>query len=221
MARTPRTRTVALVSGGLDSLLLVRALLARSRSVWPVYVRCGLAWERAELWWLRRWLAAIRQVDLRTLAVLDVPLRSVYGRHWSVTARGVPSSSSTDDAVYLPGRNVLLVGHAAVWGNQRGMRSVALGTLAGNPFGDATPRFFEQFGRCLSAALSAPMRIEAPLRRSSKSRLIARDPRAPFVLTFSCIRPSGRRHCGRCNKCAERRRAFIEAGVADPTAYAN
>jgi 7-cyano-7-deazaguanine synthase len=27
-------------------------------------------------------------------------------------------------------------------------------------------------------------------------------------------------HCSRCNKCAERRKAFSEAGIPDPTRYA-
>jgi 7-cyano-7-deazaguanine synthase len=43
----------------------------------------------------------------------------------------------------------------------------------------------------------------------------------PLELTFSCLRPVGGLHCGRCNKCAERRRGFAEAGLPDPTQYAN
>jgi 7-cyano-7-deazaguanine synthase len=41
----------------------------------------------------------------------------------------------------------------------------------------------------------------------------------PLELTFSCIRPAGERHCGSCNKCAERRQAFASAGLKDPTDY--
>jgi 7-cyano-7-deazaguanine synthase len=35
------------------------------------------------------------------------------------------------------------------------------------------------------------------------------------------MQPAGGRHCGRCSKCRERRDAFNEATVADPTAYAS
>jgi 7-cyano-7-deazaguanine synthase len=42
----------------------------------------------------------------------------------------------------------------------------------------------------------------------------------PLEQTFSCIRPERDLHCGRCNKCAERRHAFAEADMADPTRYA-
>jgi 7-cyano-7-deazaguanine synthase len=41
-------------------------------------------------------------------------------------------------------------------------------------------------------------------------------------LTLSCMNPQdgGDTHCGRCSKCRERRDAFNEAGVVDPTLYA-
>jgi 7-cyano-7-deazaguanine synthase len=41
-----------------------------------------------------------------------------------------------------------------------------------------------------------------------------------FEDTISCMSPVGDRHCGACNKCRERREAFAEAGVPDPTSYA-
>ena len=42
----------------------------------------------------------------------------------------------------------------------------------------------------------------------------------PLELTFSCFAPSGDRHCGRCNKCAERKGAFALIAAEDPTEYA-
>ncbi len=43
---------------------------------------------------------------------------------------------------------------------------------------------------------------------------------APLGLTFSCLAPQRGLHCGACNKCSERRRAFVEVGLHDPTEYA-
>ncbi len=48
-----------LVSGGLDSSVLVAELLRRGHGVQPFYVRCGLYWEREELAALRAFLQAI------------------------------------------------------------------------------------------------------------------------------------------------------------------
>ncbi|MBI2104481.1 MAG: 7-cyano-7-deazaguanine synthase [Candidatus Omnitrophica bacterium] len=202
------TPICVLASGGLDSAaLLIRCLKAGGR-VAPLYLRCGFVWEAAELHWLRRFLRSVRSPRLLPLQVLDVPLRSTYGAHWSLTGRRVPGASSADEAVYLPGRNVLLLAHAAVRCAQRGITTIAIGTLAGNPFGDGSPRFFRGMSACLSLALRRPIRVLAPLRRLTKPALIRATPGVPWALTFSCLRPRGRRHCGRCNKCAERRRAF-------------
>ena len=212
--------TCVLLSGGLDSAVLLRRSLQRGRPVVPLYVRCGFVWEAAELLWLRRLLRALRTPSLRPLQVIDLPMRPVYGPHWSFTGRHVPGPQSADAAVYLPGRNALLLTAAAIVAAREGASSIALGVLRGNPFGDATPRFFTTLSSAVSQALRRPIRIVAPLRRLNKAQLIRSSAHTPLALTFSCLRPQrGGSHCGRCNKCAERRLAFRLAGVADPTSY--
>ena len=220
----PRRRFVpavcALVSGGLDSAVLLSRLLSRGSAVRPLYLQGGLSWETVELFWLRRFLRAIRCQALAPLDVVAVPLRPVYGAHWSLTGRRVPGAGSADRAVFLPGRNLFLIGHAAVRCAPQHLSTIALGTLKNNPFGDASPRFFKVFGACLTQALGWPIRIIAPLRCATKHQVIRVAADLPLHLTFSCLSPAGRRHCGACNKCAERRRAFRAAGVDDPTPYA-
>ena len=41
-----------------------------------------------------------------------------------------------------------------------------------------------------------------------------------FARTWSCYK-GGAVHCGRCGTCVERREAFAQAGLADPTVYAS
>ena len=218
--RKRRARVCVLVSGGLDSAVLLHQLLHEGNGVVPLYLRCGFYWEATELYWLRRFLRAVRSTGLTALQIVDVPLRSVYGAHWSFTGRGIPGARSADRAVYLPGRNVLLLSYAAIVCARRRVPTIAVGTLNGNPFGDASPGFFARLAQGLTQTLDHPIRILAPLRRFSKAQVIRQAVGAPLQFTFSCLRPKGRRHCGRCNKCAERRRAFRGAGVPDPTRYA-
>jgi len=215
-----RSRICVLVSGGLDSALLLHQLQVSSAALLPLYVRCGLSWEAAEVYWLKRLLRAMRAPTLLPLRMIDLPLRSLYGTHWSLTGRGIPGAKSQDRAVYLPGRNVLLLSAAAMVCAPRRIGAIALGVLKGNPFGDATPRFFTRLAGALTDALDQPIQILAPLRAMHKPALIRAAGDVPLNLTFSCIRPVGRHHCGRCNKCAERRRAFGAAGIPDPTRYA-
>ncbi len=219
MSRSRPTSCV-LVSGGLDSAVLLTRLLKQGERVLPLYLHHGLRWEAAERYWLRRLLRAVRFPALSALLAAELPLRALYGAHWSLTGRGVPGARSADAAVYLPGRNLLLLSYAGVLCAQRGISTIALGTLKGNPFGDATPQFFRQMASCLTQALGRSIRIRTPLARFSKFDLIRTTRGVPWGLTFSCLNPQGRRHCGRCNKCAERRRAFRAARVSDPTDYA-
>ena len=39
--------------------------------------------------------------------------------------------------------------------------------------------------------------------------------------SFSCFTPAGVLHCGRCESCDDRRKAFADAGVSDKTKYAD
>ena len=208
-----------LASGGLDSAVLLAYFLKRKKQVLPLFVRCGLRWEATELYWLKRYLRAIRCASLAPLRVVDLPMGSLYGDHWAFRGK-VPGSRSADSAVYLPGRNVILIGAAAVVCAQERIRAIAIGTLAGNPFGDASDRFFRSYERVLSNALEQPVVITAPLRDKHKVDLIRAWQHLPLELTFSCLSPQGRTPCGRCNKCAERQRGFRSAGVQDKTRYA-
>lgn len=39
-----------------------------------------------------------------------------------------------------------------------------------------------------------------------------------YADTYSCYK-GGEKHCGKCGTCVERKEAFIEAGLPDPTIY--
>ena len=210
-----------LLSGGLDSAVLV-AREAAAREVQPLYVSAGLAWESEELALVERLLrssAYARRVA--PLARLAVDVGDVYPRtHWAI--RGTPPAYDTpDEDVYLPGRNVLLLAKAGVYCALHRIPRVAIGPLAGNPFPDATPEFFEAMGRALSAGLAHPLAVEAPFAALHKEDVIRLGASlgVRFELTLSCMNPTAGRHCGLCSKCRERRDAFQAAGVEDPTEY--
>jgi 7-cyano-7-deazaguanine synthase len=206
---TSRSAAV-LVSGGWDSLVLLAWARARHARVYPVYVRCGLRWERAELHHLRRFLKDDRRPGVAPLTVLNLPMKDVYGAHWSRTGRGVPGARSRDSAVYLPGRNALLLTKAGVFAATRGVGTLYIGVLSANPFGDASPSFFRAQERALSLALRTPLRLRAPFRRLDKGALKRWAQGLPARHAFSCLNPRGVSPCGRCNKCAELRRILVK-----------
>ena len=217
--------TAVLFSGGLDSAVLLADEAARG-DVQPIYIGAGLAWESAE----RSMVAALLRSDAlrgrtRELLALSVDMRDVYvATHWSVT--GTPPAYHTpDEDVYLPGRNIVLLAKAGVYCAAAGIDRLVLGTLAHNPFPDATPEFRLTMARALSLGLAHGLRVDAPYAEMSKADVIRRGAAlgVPFGLTLSCMSPVPSpalpRHCGTCSKCRERHDGFIEAGVADPTEY--
>ena len=214
-------RIAVLASGGLDSAVLLSDL-ARENTVFPVYIAADLAWETREQDALNAYLSAVANANLRPLTVLDMPSRGLYGEHWSVTG-DAPGYDEPDEAVYIPGRNVLLIGVTAVWCALNDVEAIAIGSLDDNPFPDATPAFFEDYGRLLSGALDHGLEVMAPYRQQHKSQIIAHFPDLPLHLTLTCMAPVERDgevlHCGDCNKCRERQEAFATANVQDRTAY--
>jgi 7-cyano-7-deazaguanine synthase len=209
-----------LASGGLDSAILLGEAARAYPAVFPLYVRTGLHWEAVERDHLDRFLAAVRGRNVRPLHVLDLPVADVYGRHWSITGEGVPGADTPDEAVFLPGRNVLLLSKALVWCHLNGVPELATAPLGSNPFPDATPEFFDGFAELVSRAVNGRVRVIRPYADLHKGDVLRRGRGMPLGETFSCIRPVGGRHCGRCNKCAERRAGFRDAGMDDPTRYA-
>jgi 7-cyano-7-deazaguanine synthase len=214
--------SAVLLSGGLDSAVLLAGELARAGTVWPIFVRSGFAWEAAEARAIDRLLGA-PPFDGRVapLRMLTVDMREIYPpAHWALVGQP-PAYDTPDEDVYLEGRNIVLVAKAAVLCARLGVSRLALGPLAGNPFPDATPEFFETMGRALSLGLDRPLELAAPLSALHKEDVIRLgiEWQVPLEHTLSCMQPVGPRHCGRCSKCRERQQAFHAAGVPDPTAY--
>jgi 7-cyano-7-deazaguanine synthase len=208
-----------LISGGIDSAVLGVELLRDFRSVVPLYIRSGLWWEIVELASLRQFLAAVKRPGLESLVVLEEPIADVYGNHWSTSGSSTPGSDTPDEAVYLPGRNLLLTTKAAVWCRLRAIETLALGSLGSNPFPDSTPAFFRDLESLLNQAMHGNLKLIRPFDRLHKTDVLLRGKNLPLHLTFSCINPVEGRHCGICNKCAERIHGFAAAGLPDLTTY--
>jgi 7-cyano-7-deazaguanine synthase len=213
--------TAVLFSAGLDSAVLAAAEAQRG-PVHAVYVSCGLAWEAAELEAVERLLATRAFQSVRPLARLTFTAQDLYpASHWALTGKP-PAFDTPDEDVYLTGRNVMLLSKASIYCAQQGLRRIALATLAGNPFPDATPSFFETMGDALSLGLDHPIEIAAPFAALHKNDVIQLGLKlgVPLELTLSCMNPQSGLHCGLCSKCRERRDAFSEARVVDRTGYA-
>ncbi|UJV42965.1 7-cyano-7-deazaguanine synthase QueC [Streptomyces sp. AMCC400023] len=127
-------------------------------------------------------------------------------------------------ATVVPNRNAIMANVAAGIASARGALVVALGIHAGDHavYPDCRPAFLDALQTSVTAALDGfpTPTVEAPFLHMTKTD-IARQGAGlgvPFVRTWSCYQ-GGALHCGRCGTCVERREAFNDAGLTDPTRY--
>src|SRR6185503_9147192 len=138
---------------------------------------------------LTRFLAAVTSNELAPVVVLDLPLADLYEGHWSLTGHDIPAADSPDEAVYLPGRNALLIVKAAVWCQLHGVRELAMAPLGSSPFEDASAAFFRDFEAAINRGVPRLLRLLRPFGEMNKHQVMALGRGLPLELTFSCIAP--------------------------------
>ena len=214
-----------MTGAGVESATLLELLSSRCKRVHPLFVSCGFGWENAELAHLHDLCAIFENTKVAPPTVLEIPLTETYGEHWSLSGSEIPSEDTPDEAVYLPGRNLILLSQAAVWASLRKIKYLALGSLSTNPFPDATEEFFSLFEKLAHSGLSTPIKVLRPMRTMHKEEVVKMASRKTMASSFSCIAPvleqNCYNHCGRSNKCHERIMAFSDAKLEDPTVYAD
>ena len=198
-----------LVSGGLDSAILLGELLEQHQAVYPLYVRCGLRWEEVELRHLKRFLAAIPSPVLQLLHVLEMPVADLYGDHWSLRARCAGCRVS-DEAVTS---QVAMRCACPKRRPQRpGVPPIALGTWR-QPAPRRNAEFLRPFSTW-STRRSAEKSESRCRRRDQKTEVMSKDGAPQWTLRASAQQ---RHHCGssmrRCRRPLPR--------APDPTVHDN
>lgn len=227
----PRKPAVALVSGGMDSAVVLAIAREAGFDVHALSVRYGQR-HTSELDAADRVSRALGAVAHKTVTV---DLRSIGGS--SLTADiAVP----TDDdghvmgvgipSTYVPARNTIMLSVALGWAEVLGSTDLFCGVNAVDYSGypDCRPEFIAGFEALANLATKAGVegsrfRVHAPLMRMSKADIVREGLRlgVDFAQTVSCYQadPDGRA-CRHCDACRLRAQGFAEAGVADPTRYA-
>lgn len=213
---------VLVLSGGLDSTVLLQHLLAEGWGVRALSVRYGQRHDK-ELDFAqvtcRRVGVEHRVADLSALAWM-LAGSSLVNRDVAVP-RGAYAAENMKSTV-VPNRNMILLSIAAAWAIDVKADAVAFAAHHGyhTLYPDCTPAFIEAMGKAILMADWHQVRLLAPFATMTKAQIVARGAElgVPFEQTWSCYE-GGELHCGRCGTCVERREAFRDAGVPDPTQY--
>src|SRR5438094_7812675 len=222
----PSALAVCLVSGGMDSCVTAAIAARENYELAFLHVSYGQRTESRE----RRAFdeLADHYGVTKRLAVSIEYLKKIGGS--SLTDQSIPVTEADLAAreiptSYVPFRNAHLLSIAASWAEAIGAKRIYIGAVADDSSGypDCRPEFYEAFQGAIDAGTRPETRVEivTPVIHLRKSEIVQRglELAAPLELTWSCYQ-SEDQACGRCDSCALRLRAFHEAGVADPIAYA-
>ena len=182
--------TAVLASGGMDSCILL-ANEAKNGVAYPIYVETGIPWEWAEKKMLSNFIDAVDSPNIKPVTTLSLPVKALYGdTHWTMSGETVPGYDEPDETVYIPGRNIILITLAAIWCSLNDVHRIVIGSLAGNPFPDATPDFFQSIANANGMGLDHEIAVEAPMRHLHKEDILAANASTlPLRLTLTCSNP--------------------------------
>jgi 7-cyano-7-deazaguanine synthase len=223
---TRKRKAVVLLSGGLDSM--VTAALAREAGFSVLALTVDYSQRHSvELESAAKVAAAL--ADEHKVLRLDLTL---FGGSALTSDLEVPKSGVGTDipVTYVPARNTVFLSLALAWAEVAGARDLLIGVNALDYSGypDCRPEFIRAFEILANVATKAGVEgesftLHAPLQHMSKADIAREAVRLGLdaAMSHSCYDPApGGEHCGLCDACRLRSRGFAEAGLADPTVYA-
>jgi 7-cyano-7-deazaguanine synthase len=215
-----RVKAIALVSGGLDSIVsLARAVGERD-------VRLVMFFDYGQRARESERVSAMSAANYYGLPFTDVDLRWLE----SLSPPGMRVSSARDrrdedpfslrslDDVWIPNRNGVFVNVAAAYAESYGCEALVTGfnREEAQEFPDNSRDYVDRVNRALELSTRGRVRVESFTLDLDKRAIIrlGLELKAPLSIVWSCYR-SGERMCGRCASCARLRVAIDSLPPAD------
>lgn len=130
-------------------------------------------------------------------------------------------------STYVPFRNGLLLAAAAsiadcLFPNEEVdiFYGAHVDDAAGNAYADCSSDFVKAMDKAINIGTYGKIKIVKPLIKINKAEVIKKGLKleVPYELTWSCYE-GGKKQCGECATCIDRKKAFKENGVKDPVEY--
>ncbi len=219
-------KAVVMISGGVDSSTLCYKAVREGYNVRALTFIYGQRHEK-EIHYAATICARLgletRVVDLRSATGL---FGSSALTDRNVEVPRVPPTAGnyeTLSATVVPNRNAVFLSLAVAYSQSIGCDIVFYGAHHSDRgvYPDCRQEFVSAFEKAERLATDNPkLSLIAPFVNMDKSQIIKLGSRlgVPFQDTWSCYVGLDV-HCGTCSSCRERKRAFTEAGVIDPTEY--
>ncbi|HNX01086.1 MAG TPA: 7-cyano-7-deazaguanine synthase QueC [Candidatus Cloacimonadota bacterium] len=221
-----KSKAIVLLSGGMDSLVTAAIAVMNNTETYFLHVNYGQRTEKRELLCFQK---LVEHYHPAGSLIADISyLKDIGGSSLTDFSLEVNSSGLKKfiPNTYVPFRNAHLLSIAASWGEVIGANSIYIGVVEEDSSGypDCTIDFINSFSKAIDKGTKPETKIEirTPVIHSYKSEIVKIGFRfkAPFELSWSCYM-NDEVACGVCDSCRLRLKAFKEAGMKDPIAYAD
>ena len=215
-------KLIHVFSGGMDSTVLLAKWLHEKCDVTCLHFQYGSKHNPKEL------LAANTITEHYNVPLTIIDVSTVLKHFKSALLSGgeaIPEGHYADDNMkktVVPFRNGIMLAIAAGFAESNDAEAISLASHAGDHtiYPDCRPAFNTAMEDAIREGTWARVRMLAPFYNMSKTDIATLGYRlkVPFELTWTCYK-GGRKHCGVCGACSERKEAFHDSGTPDPTEY--
>lgn len=212
-------RCLLLLSGGIDSVIATYWAKKYKYKVEALLFDFGHSSRKGEIECARKITNALRI----PLYIIQIPLSRKALENIMQPLFSRSSIKRNDDSdIILFGNLITAYTIAAMYALTLRIKIIIIGLNAEDikMYSSLTPLFFQTFEKLVSLWTHKKVKILTPFSNKTKSEIIKMGIKlgVPFKYTWSCG-VNGEEHCGKCIDCVARKKAFVDAGVKDPTLY--
>lgn len=221
-------KAISVLSGGLDCTVAT-SVYAKDYEIHAITFNYG---QKA----FKRELQAAKEICAKmnwTHEVIDLPWLSKISTSSLNTSEEIPEvsiddlddaekSSESASSVWVPARNMVFTSIAVSYAESIGAEKIIVGWDAEEAatFPDNSKEFLNTFNELIDVGSPENIKIEAPDIDLTKEEIVKLgvEVGAPMEISYSCYK-GGNKHCGVCESCMRRRRAFTQLGIEDLSEY--
>jgi 7-cyano-7-deazaguanine synthase len=211
-------KAVIVLSGGPDSATVAYWAKAEGYQIFPITFKYGqIAVKETQA------AQKIAQKLGTTTKIIDLSaLKDIFGNTTSLVNRNIPLTAEFSTPIIVPFRNAIFLSAAVAYAVTVAADNIFYGAQGSDePFyPDCRKEFYQAFEKAARLGTCQDITIKAPFSNLTKAQLIKEGKKrnVPFEQTWSCYL-DGAKHCGKCESCINRKKAFQQAGITDPTTY--